>query len=93
MVKGPLSSATFSGLKLRGIGYKERHESELSVHELTRLDVYKSVVHGLGVLDTIRAFDYQGRGLLLALKAGEPSRVARSLIEGAASTPRRSSHR
>jgi serine/threonine protein kinase len=71
-------------LRLRGIEFTERHESEIPPRELTRLDVYKSVAHGLGVVDTIRGVDFQSRGLLLALRTGEPLRVGRALLEGGA---------
>jgi hypothetical protein len=37
------------------------------------------VTVGLGLVDTIRGLDFGTRGLLLALAAGEPSRVARAL--------------
>ncbi len=72
-----------SRLWLRGLGFKERHESEISARDLTRVDVYRSVAHGLGVVDTIRGVDFQTRGLLLALKTGEPLRIGHALLEGA----------
>ncbi|RMH38704.1 MAG: serine/threonine-protein kinase PknK [Deltaproteobacteria bacterium] len=71
-------------LRLRGLDFTERHESEIAAHVLTRIDVYKSVAHGLGVVDTIRGVDFQHRGLLLALQTGEPFRVGRALLEGGA---------
>src|SRR5262249_22584257 len=58
-------------LRLRGLRWRERDESEISQRELTRLDVYKAVATSMAVVDTIRASDFQARGLLLALRLGE----------------------
>jgi hypothetical protein len=66
-------------LKLRGLKFKQRDESELLPGDLTRLDTLWSAAAGLGMLDTIRGADFQTRHLLLALKAGEPYRIARAL--------------
>jgi hypothetical protein len=44
------------------------------------VDVCDSIARGLGLVDTIRGAEYQARGVLLALRCGEPSRVARALI-------------
>jgi len=63
-------------LRLRGLGWRERHESQLVPEELKRLDVIEVVAIGLGLVDTIRGMDFQSRGLLLALRTGERSRVA-----------------
>jgi hypothetical protein len=66
-------------LRLRGLGFRERDTSEIAAAELTKIDVCWSAGVGLSVVDTIRGADFQARGLLLALEAGEPSRIARSL--------------
>ncbi|MFZ5470650.1 MAG: serine/threonine-protein kinase PknK [Myxococcota bacterium] len=71
-------------LALRGIGFRERDESQVSAEELTRIDVCWSVAAGLSMVDTIRAASFQTRHLLLALSAGEPLRVARALAAEAA---------
>jgi hypothetical protein len=68
-----------SRLKLRGISFKERSERELTAQRLQRIDICWSVAAGLAMVDNFRALDYQTRQLLLALDAGEPSRVARAL--------------
>ena len=46
---------------------------------LARVDAAWSAAIGLGNVDTIRGADFATRHLLLALRAGEPSRVARAL--------------
>ncbi|HUQ02132.1 MAG TPA: AAA family ATPase [Kofleriaceae bacterium] len=70
-------------LRLRGIGFEPRHESEVAATELTRVDMCWSVATGLAMVDIIRGADFQTRHLLLALEAGEPTRVAKALaVEG-----------
>jgi serine/threonine protein kinase len=71
-------------LRLRGIGFHERDATQLSARELTRIDVCWSAAKGLTLSDLIRANDFQARHALLALRAGEPYRVARALIIEAA---------
>jgi serine/threonine protein kinase/tetratricopeptide (TPR) repeat protein len=71
-------------LRIRGLGYHERDPSQVAPADLIRIDVCWSAGTGLSVVDTIRGADFQARGLLLALAAGEPSRIARSLAMEAA---------
>jgi serine/threonine protein kinase len=66
-------------LRLRGLGFVERQASEIPESELQRIEIYWSVTTGLSMVDIIRATDFQTRHLLLALKAGEPYRIARAL--------------
>jgi len=66
-------------LKLRGMRWRERHESEIAEQDLMRLDVYKAVSQGLGVVDTVRGMDYQAREVLLALRTGQTAHVGRGL--------------
>ncbi len=66
-------------VRLRGIRFKEKNPSEISETELTRIDVCSSLALALGIVDTVRGADFQARGLLLALSAGEPYRVSRAL--------------
>jgi hypothetical protein len=82
-------------LRIRGLRFRERDESQLSGEELTRIDTCWSVMIGLGMVDTVRAVHFQTRHLRLALQAGEPYRIARALAwEASASAVRGSrSHR
>ena len=66
-------------LKLRGLKFQKRDESQISAMDLTRIDLCWSAVAGLSMSEPIRGADFQSRGLLLALRAGEPLRIARAL--------------
>jgi hypothetical protein len=66
-------------LRLRGLGFTERAESAVPAEDLARIDLCWSVSVGLSIVDTIRGADFQTRHLILALRAGEPYRVARAL--------------
>lgn len=70
-------------LRLRGLRFSERPAASIPAAQLARIDVCRTVAEGLGHLDTLRAADFQTRHLLLALRAGEPDRLARALaLEG-----------
>jgi eukaryotic-like serine/threonine-protein kinase len=66
-------------LKLRGLRFAERQEREVPSRDLLRIDIYWAASVGLALVDIIRATDFQCRHLRLALRAGEPYRVARAL--------------
>ena len=66
-------------IRLRGLGFTERDASVIPESELLRIDTCWSVAAGLGVVDLIRGADFQSLHLLLALRAGEISRVARAM--------------
>jgi len=66
-------------LRMRGLGWREKHASQIAPEMLKRLDILDVVATGLGVVDTVRAMDFQARALRLALEAGERSRVAKGL--------------
>jgi eukaryotic-like serine/threonine-protein kinase len=66
-------------LRMRGIRFRERDSTQVASERLIAIDTCWSVTVGLGLVDTIRGLDFGTRGLLLALDAGEPSRVARAL--------------
>ncbi len=71
-------------IRLRGLGYRERAAADVPPSDLVRIDTCWSVAAGLSNVDTIRGADFQTRHLLLALRAGEPYRVARALAMEAA---------
>jgi hypothetical protein len=66
-------------LRVRGLDFRERDETQVAPKDLARIDVVSSAAFGLGLADTIRAAALQSRHLLLALAAGEPRRIARAL--------------
>ena len=66
-------------LWLRGTRFRERPADDVPDTLRTRVDVTWSVAVGLTMIDTIRGADFQTRNLLLALRTGEPYRVARAL--------------
>jgi hypothetical protein len=66
-------------LWLRGKRFRERPASSVAPGELTSVDVTWGLAVGLSAIDPIRGAYLQARNLLLALRAGEPYRVARSM--------------
>jgi len=73
-------------IRLRGLNFVERDASQIPEVELFRIDACSAIAAGLGAVDLIRAADFQGRHLLLALRAGEPYRVSRAMAFEAAQT-------
>jgi serine/threonine protein kinase len=71
-------------LRLRGLSFTRREESQVRPLDLTRIDVCWSAVAGLSMVEPVRGADFQTRGLLLALRAGEPERLVRALAMEAA---------
>ena len=66
-------------VRLRGVGFRARRAAEISADLLQRVDICWSASIVLGMVDNLRGADFQARGLLLALDAGEPFRAARAL--------------
>jgi serine/threonine protein kinase/tetratricopeptide (TPR) repeat protein len=66
-------------LSVRGQSFQERDASQIPPTDLMRADILGSLAAALGMIDTVRGADVQTRYLLLALKLGDPVRVARAL--------------
>src|SRR5581483_1020327 len=66
-------------IRLRGFRFTERDAASMPETDLLRIDTCWAVAAGLGVVDLIRGADFQSLHLLLALRAGEISRVARAM--------------
>lgn len=71
-------------LRVRGLRYRERDASTVPPEMLQKTDTCWSVAAGLGIVDPIQAAVFTTRGLRLALRAGEPHRLARFLAIEAA---------
>jgi hypothetical protein len=70
-------------LAVRGMRYRERDSSQVPARDLMRVDVCWSVAFVLGLSDHVTGAVFQARAMLYALRAGEPTRVARALAVGA----------
>jgi serine/threonine protein kinase len=66
-------------LSVRGLNFHERTLAELDPLAVKQIDACWSVAVGLGMVDNARASDFQVRHVRLALRAGEPYRVARAI--------------
>ena len=71
-------------LRLRGRRFRRRAVEEIAPRELARVDRCWSRSSGLGLMDPVQGAHFQVRSLLLALRAGEPYRVARGIAGEAA---------
>jgi len=72
-------------LRWRGLRFNPRRVEDIDQETLLRIDTCWSATTGLLLVDFISASDFSARHLLMALAAGEPSRVARGMaIESAA---------
>lgn len=71
-------------IRLRGLSFRQRPEHEVAPEQLARIDICWSISTGLSLVDPMLGIAFQGRHLLLALRAGTPIRIARALaMEGA----------
>jgi hypothetical protein len=66
-------------IKIRGTSYRARDATQVAAEKLTRIDVCWSAAKGLILSEPIRGRVFLARQLLLALRAGERFRIARSL--------------
>jgi serine/threonine protein kinase len=63
-------------LLLRGLSYRARDTTELSSEALVRADACWSAAHGLMPSESLRAAAIQARSVMVALKLGDPYRIA-----------------
>ena len=85
--RGALLSLLWRRVQLgwRGLRFVARQVDEIDTDTLLRVDTCWSVTTGLLLVDMLGAFGFSARHLLMALDAGEPSRIARGMaIESAA---------
>src|SRR5262249_2876795 len=66
-------------LRFRGWRFRERRVAEVPAEVLQRVDTARAVALGMTVVDWIRGSSFQSRSLLMALRAGEPLRIALSM--------------
>jgi tetratricopeptide (TPR) repeat protein len=66
-------------IAVRGLGFREQAEADIDRERLLRMDTLWSLTIGMAIVDQMRALALQSRHLLLALRAGEPSRMAYAL--------------
>jgi serine/threonine protein kinase/tetratricopeptide (TPR) repeat protein len=66
-------------LRWRGLGFVSRTVEDIDANVLLRVDTCWAATTGLALVDMISASDFSARHLLMALAAGEPSRVARAM--------------
>ncbi|HEY0990748.1 MAG TPA: hypothetical protein VGD80_27030 [Kofleriaceae bacterium] len=66
-------------VRLRGLRHRERDPSEVPASTLTRIDFCWSLCSSLSFIDPLLGSDLAALHLLLALRAGEPSRVCRAI--------------
>jgi hypothetical protein len=71
-------------LRVRGRRFRSRAVEEIAPRDLARVDLCWSLSSGLGLMDPVQGAHFQVRSLLLALRAGEPYRVARGVAGEAA---------
>jgi eukaryotic-like serine/threonine-protein kinase len=74
-----LRSFVWSYLRLRlgSLRWKARDPSRIPPRDLFRLDCYITLGLTLGMVDTMTGAMYQAKGLVTALRLGEPSRIFR----------------
>ncbi|MES2638432.1 MAG: protein kinase [Myxococcota bacterium] len=66
-------------LRLRGRSFRRRATHEIEPHVLARIDTLWSAAVGLATFDQVRSADFHARSLMLALRAGDPFRMARAV--------------
>ena len=66
-------------LAVRGTGFHERHERDVPLDSLRRIDVLWSIGAPLSLVELARGNNLHLRGTHLVLRSGEPKRVVRAL--------------
>ncbi|HUE84043.1 MAG TPA: protein kinase [Pyrinomonadaceae bacterium] len=66
-------------IRFRGLNFIERDVSQIPSADLFRIDLCWAIAAGLGAVDLVRGADFHCRHLLLALRAGEPFRIAKAM--------------
>jgi eukaryotic-like serine/threonine-protein kinase len=66
-------------IRVRGAKFLEREEARLASSELLRIDTCWAAATGLTLVNVVLGQAFQALHLLLALRAGEPYRVARAM--------------
>lgn len=84
--RGALVALLFRRAQLwfRGLGFRARTAAEAPKDLLDKVDALGAASSGLALVDNIMGSYFQTTSLLLALRAGEPGRVVRSLAVEAA---------
>jgi hypothetical protein len=69
----------FALIRVRGFDFREREASQIPPEQLLRLDTYWTLATGLLMVSSRRAAEFVQRSMLLALRSGEPNRIALSM--------------
>jgi tRNA A-37 threonylcarbamoyl transferase component Bud32/tetratricopeptide (TPR) repeat protein len=67
-------------MRLRGMKLELRDTAEIRPRDLLRIDAYRGMASGLGMIDTVRGSDFTARGSFYAARAGDRERLVRALI-------------
>lgn len=68
-----------AALAIRGFGFRERETDDIPRRTLEQLDVCWTAARGLIYTDGLAGADFHARHLRLALRSGDPVRIARAL--------------
>jgi eukaryotic-like serine/threonine-protein kinase len=71
---------TRAKLRVRGLGFRERHRREIPDTDLARLEILNVAGQGLAVVDSLRGADFTARHLLEALRTGHRGEIARAMM-------------
>ena len=80
-VVGTLLSLRWHQFKqwLRGLAFEPRTDADLDEDDRLRLDIAWDAARGLSIVDPVRGYELHTRGMQLALRLGEPNRIARAM--------------